>query len=102
MSVQCKVMFERGRFFIETGTAMSFNIFHTRNMGLIRYVPAFLLKRIEGFIISDNREAATALWFHACEVADGTPRLLHKVLICVGLNIAILVVSLGVLFYTLY
>jgi len=100
MSSQCKVVFERGRFFIETGTARGFGVFYTHNYGIVKYIPFFMLKKIESLINENNKEAAVALWFHACEIADRVPRILFKRLVCVFLH-AIAIASLCIFFYFL-
>jgi len=101
MSVQYKVLFERGRFFIETGTARGFNIFHAHAGGLVRCIPVFVLKNIERLITLNNIEAATAIWSYACESADrGEPKKLVKNTFILA-NMVMFVASLGILLYFL-
>lgn len=100
MSTGCKTIFERGRFFIETGTARSFNIFCAGMGGIIKYIPKLILRRIEGLIKDNNRDGAVALWAHACKIADKAPVLLVKNILHIGLHI-VEAVAIIVFFYAI-
>lgn len=76
MSVDTRTICERGKFFIETGTADTFNKFlqfsdiHIR---IHRDIPQAFLDRIEELIDSGDRDRAVILWVKACQVADVKP-----------------------------
>lgn len=82
MSVKTRVICERGKFFIETGTARSFkNFLQNSARNIRRYIPASVLKRIEDLINSGDKETAVTLWIKACEVADSEPIRRRKIAI---------------------
>jgi hypothetical protein len=89
MSNKSIVVFERGRFFIQTGSARSFYIFHNDAGGIIRYMPRAILKRIEDLINRGDRDSATTLWLKACESADLAPLRIKHNLIHWGIHILI-------------
>ena len=90
MSVRCKTMFERGRFFIETGTANGFHTFWDQQQsGIIKFIPSFIFVRIEDLIGRGDRDAAIALWFHACVIADATPSKMLRNMISVAFHVII-------------
>lgn len=66
-------MFERGRFFIETGTARSFQLFYENGSGLIRYIPEFMVSRIIDLINRGEIDTAVTLWMKLCMDADRAP-----------------------------
>lgn len=70
MGKKAKILFERGRFFIETGTARGFAMFVEKCGGLVRLIPGFVLKRISDLMDSGDRTTAVTLWMKACEEAD--------------------------------
>jgi len=66
-------VFERGRFFIETGTARSFQLFYENGSGLIRYIPEFMVSRIIDLINRGEIDTAVTLWMKLCMDADRVP-----------------------------
>lgn len=78
MGNKCKSLFERGRFFIETGTVKHFNVFHKNNNNAVKYIPDFILKRIEDLIKTGEKDKAVTLWMKACECADKAPIQITK------------------------
>ena len=87
MSSRCRAVFERGRFFIETGSAHGFAVFHTNSEGIVRFIPPFIIKRIQDLINTQNTESAVTLWMHACESADQTTTRLFQKYAHVGLHL---------------
>ena len=79
MSVKYKSIFERGRFFIETGSARSFETFW-KGQSAIKYIPQFMLKRVEDLIDVDKTMAVT-LWLKVCEGANAAPQKIRKEII---------------------
>lgn len=74
MGVRARVICERGKFFIETGSAGSFKKFVGTSAGkLSRYIPSMLINRIENLINQGNRAEAILLWEHICVQADNAP-----------------------------
>lgn len=74
MSSKSKVLCERGKFFIETGTSKTFKNYIRDSAGqLSRHIPSVVLIRIENLINSGDRDSAITLWTKACEVADKEP-----------------------------
>jgi hypothetical protein len=82
MSTRCRSVFERGRFFIETGTAKAFQLFYENGTGLVRYIPEFMVSRIVDLINRGEKDTAITLWMKLCMDADRAPvvikaKLLH-------------------------
>lgn len=74
MSAQTKVICERGKFFIETGTVDTFNKFlHLSADTLRRDIPEMILLRIEDLINQGDKDSAVVLWTRACKMADEKP-----------------------------
>ena len=101
MSDRCKAIFERGRFFIESGSGKGFSLFLKDGEGIVKYIPFFILKRIETLMDRGDRDTAVTLWLKACEVADKAPMMvfaksLHLVIHLI--EIAVLVTFLYTLF----
>lgn len=91
MTDKYRVIFERGRFFIETGKSKSFHAFYT-SCRIIRNTPTFLLKRIEDFMNMGDRDAALTLWMRVCELpAQSSTRVIRK---ATGITIQIVLVIL--------
>lgn len=75
MSKRAKVAFERGKFFIETGTAKTFASWVARSLdrNFVRGMPEAVIYRIGNLINQNNRDDAVTLWMHACRSADVQP-----------------------------
>lgn len=81
MTARIRTIQERGKFFIETGTAKTFNRFLSCSAHkIIKYVPESVLKRIEDLIKAGDIDSAVALWMKACEMADNEPFRRRKLL----------------------
>jgi hypothetical protein len=76
MSTRCKAIFERGRFFIESGSGKGFSLFLKDGEGFTKYIPLFILNRIGSLIDAGEIDMAVALWLKACESADKAPAML--------------------------
>lgn len=76
MSDNSRVLFERGKFFIETGTGSSFIRFwkNQQRHHIIRRIPEYILKRVADLIDGGDTTKAVTLWMKACENADMIPR----------------------------
>jgi len=74
MSSNCEVLYNRGLYFIQTGTAHTFTTWasHTDE---IKSVPGHLLKRIGDFISKGDLESASTLWMRVCHLLDNTPTI---------------------------
>ncbi len=70
MSTECKTVYERGKFFIETGTAKNFSTIFNNKDGMVKYIPNFMFKRIEDLMKSGDKDKATTLWMKVCERAS--------------------------------
>jgi len=82
MSVQTKVICERGKFFIETGTSDTFNKFLSLSaQKLQRDIPQGILQKIEDLINSGDKDKATVLWTQACKLADVKPIHYRRVML---------------------
>ena len=81
MSIRCKSIFERGRFFIETGTAKAFHLFYQNGTGIIRYIPEFMIKRIMDLINRGDKDSAITLWMKLCMDADRVPIIIKAKLV---------------------
>ena len=98
MSGDCKVLYERGRFFIETGTARSFSTWAKQNDKIRKYVPRALLLKVSNFINGNDKDAAVALWFRICKLVDDAPLKITK---SITLNILKLVIA-GMAIYAFF
>ena len=74
MSQDCRVIYERGKYFIETGTSSTFMNWVVLNTKIVRYTPEFILKRISDFILKDDKESAITLWLLVCQNATLGPK----------------------------
>lgn len=102
MSAKTRTICERGKFFIETGTARSFkNFMRDSALRIAKYIPESVLKRIEDLINSGDKETAITLWMKACEVADLEPSRRRKLLIFYVSYFAIGIIALLALLRTL-
>ena len=80
MSGRCKLVFERGKFFIESGTIRGFQSFYDNGSGIIKYIPRTIIKRIIQLINNNDKDEAMLLWMLTCISADRTPRvIIHKI-----------------------
>jgi hypothetical protein len=105
MSDRCKAIFERGRFFIESGSGKGFSLFLKDGEGIVKYIPFFIFRRIESLMNNGDKDAAVTLWLKACEVADKAPMIvfaksLHLVIHLI--EIAVLVTFLYTLFHVFH
>jgi hypothetical protein len=74
MSAQTRVICERGKFFIETGTVDTFNKFLSLSAQRIRRdIPHTILQKIADLINQGDKDRAVVLWTQACQVADVKP-----------------------------
>jgi len=73
MSNRCKAVFERGRFFIETGGGRGFILFWRNSDSIIRNIPGCIFKRIAELVNVGDKDRAVALWYKACQAADKIP-----------------------------
>jgi hypothetical protein len=73
MSDRCKVIFERGRFFIESGTPHALKKILGRGNKLLSYIPNYVFERIEHYVADNDKRSAVLLWAKACEEADKWP-----------------------------
>ena len=101
MSSNCKVIFERGRFFIETGSAKGFSVFFNNGSGILKYIPPTIIKRIEDLIRSNNTDTATALWTQACTNADKATTVLFRRYLHIIIHI-LEVISMAVFVYAFF
>lgn len=82
MSVKTRAICERGKFFIETGTASGFKKFVRGSAKKIaQYVPDIWLGRIEDLINKGDRDGAVLLWVQVCHEADTVPSRRRRILI---------------------
>ena len=72
MSSNCEVLYNRGLYFIQTGTAQAFTTWAS-NTDAVRLVPGHLLKRIGDFINKGDIESASTLWMRVCYLLDNAP-----------------------------
>jgi hypothetical protein len=101
MSTRAKVLFERGRFFIETGTAASFLGWLKSNSGPLWVIPNSLIMRMGHFIEVGDRDSATNLWMHICETIDtANIRLTWKIFSVIA-HIIIASIAIYTLVYTI-
>jgi len=81
MSVKTRAICERGKFFIETGTAPGFKKFvHYSAKKIAQYVPGIWLGRIEDLINKGDRDGAVLLWVQVCHEADNMPSRRRRLL----------------------
>ena len=74
MGNRTKIICERGKFFIETGSSRSFHTFLRGSAeSIIKYTSAILILRIIELMDSGNKDAAVSLWTTVCKVADPIP-----------------------------
>ena len=74
MSTETKVICERGKFFIETGTPHSFFKFVENSSNAIyRYIHPIFIVRIGALIDQGDRDNAILLWTNVCALAEGEP-----------------------------
>lgn len=82
MNTNTKNICERGKFFIETGTASTFKKFvYYSAQKIIQYVPGVWLNRIEDLINSGDRDKAIFLWVKVCCKADSMPSHYRRILV---------------------
>lgn len=80
MSTRTKVICERGKFFIETGTGQTFKKFLRNSSGqLYNYIPGVLMQRIADLINIGDRDSAITLWMKVCVDADAAPHKIRKI-----------------------
>jgi hypothetical protein len=81
MSARAKTLYERGRFFIESGGAPSFRSFiNMLKFDIIgRYMPDIVIKRIVDLINTGDTDRAVTLWMRVCAEADSMPSRTRKV-----------------------
>ncbi len=80
MSNHSKVLCERGKFFIETGTANTFKKWIQKTGGATRYIRPLLISRIASLINTGERDNALILWTKCIEDADAVPSRVRRVL----------------------
>lgn len=74
MSAHARVICERGKFFIETGSTHTFRKFLKYSSGRLHHnIPIEILNRIVDLINEGNRDSAITLWTEACRIADMKP-----------------------------
>lgn len=74
MSVKTKIICERGKFFIETGTVSGFKKFIKNSAQKItRYMPSIWFDRIVDLINKGDIDSAVNLWIQVCREADTIP-----------------------------
>ena len=73
MSDNCKTIYMRGKYFIETGTAQTFNTWVQQIDQITRYTRDLLLERVAQLINGEERQQAVMLWLRICERADAAP-----------------------------
>jgi hypothetical protein len=74
MSFELKVICERGKFFIQTGTSNTFLKFLNSSVKKFQQdIPSIALQRIIDLIDNDCRDEASILWTRACEIAGARP-----------------------------
>lgn len=82
MSVKTKLICERGKFFIETGTASGFKKFIKHSAPKItRYMSSIWFDRIVDLINKGDIDNAINLWIQVCREADTIPSHRRNVLI---------------------
>jgi len=80
MSARTKVICERGKFFIETGSGTTFLKFlHNSSGHVIKYTPFFLIQRIADLINQGDRQSAITLWTKVCVEADAIPQKVRRI-----------------------
>jgi len=70
MSTDTRAVCERGKFFIETGTAVTFNGFLQSARHIRRKIPHAFLEKIEDLINDGEKDRAITLWIRACQMSD--------------------------------
>ena len=70
MSARSRVLFERGRFFIETGTATFIKQWLQQNRRALAAIPEEVISRLEYFVTIGDKDSAANLWLHMCKIAD--------------------------------
>ena len=73
MSSSCKVLYSRGLYFIQTGTAQTFTTWAGNTQEISKRVPIHILKRIGDMISKGDTDSASTLWMRVCELIDSTP-----------------------------
>jgi len=96
MSSNLEVLYNRGLYFIQTGTAQTFT---TWAKGTLkgRGVPHHLLKRIGDFISNGDLEAASTLWMRVCHLVDNTPIINTRRILSIAFKLAIVALAIYVL-----
>ena len=89
MSSECRTLFVRGRYFIETGTAQTFNSWVNCIDRITKYTPILILERITHFIRTEQRQQAILLWMKVCEKAHNAPSRIVCKLIYILINMII-------------
>lgn len=97
MNESYKRLYERGRFFIETGTANTFIMWAARNNLITRYTPNLFISRISTLIAEGDRDSANSLWLAVCVSAYRTPAKIKREIIF-GI---IKLVTLGIMLHLL-
>ena len=65
MSVNTEVLYQRGKYFIETGSGKIFQGWFKRTCAGFN-VPDFLIKRIGDLMNQEDRDSAITLWMKIC------------------------------------
>lgn len=93
---------ERGRFVIETGSVRSFRSYLKNSAARVtKYIGNTVISRIEDFINTGDRDSATTLWVHACEVAEAMPTRILLRMIIIAVQAAVAAIATVALFRTL-
>jgi len=89
MSEECRTLFMRGRYFIETGTAQTFSSWVKLIDKITQNTPPYVIDRIAHLIGLEKREQATLLWMKVCEAANRSTSILMKEILYTLLHIII-------------
>jgi len=89
MGNKSKIAYKRGLFFIQNGNAKHFNMFHAGSQGVVKYIPNFMIRRIEDLMKIGDKDRAVTLWLKACENADKVPMKIRKNLLHIMFHIII-------------
>ena len=92
MSSSSEILYNRGLYFIQTGTAQTFT---TWAKGTVKgRVPHHLLKRIGDFISKGDLEAASTLWMRVCQLIDNTPIINIRRILSIVFKLAVVALAI--------
>ena len=94
MSCKAKNIYERGKFFIETGTTQSFKHFLLNSAKeLLTHTPAIVIFTIEELIANESRDEALKVWKKTCADIDRPTRSSKILILCTTYMVLVGVLS---------